>query len=106
MFYKADLFVTNSLQEGFGRTPVEAALCMVPVISTKETSLLEVTMNEVFYYENATDDEELAKKILEVLSNKPRKEKLKEIAEKLEEEYKEENVAKKYTELIDKILKD
>lgn len=92
------------MQEGFGRTPVEAAICKVPVISTKETSLPEVTMNEVYYYENATDDKELAEKILEVLKNKPSKEKLEEISNKLEEEYSEENVAKRYVKLLDKIL--
>ena len=92
------------MQEGFGRTPVEAAICKVPVILTKETSLPEVTMNEVYYYENATDDKELAEKILEVLKNKPSKEKLEEISNKLEEEYSEENVAKRYVKLLDKIL--
>ena len=80
LFYNADLFVTTSLGEGFGRTPVEAALCKIPVISTKETALPEATMNEVFYYENAIDEKELANKILEVLNNKPSKEKLEEIA--------------------------
>lgn len=105
LFYNTDLFVTTSMQEGFGRTPVEAAICKVPVISTKETSLPEVTMNEVFYYENATDDKELSEKILEVLNNKPSKEKLEEIANKLERAYSEENISKKLCSFIDEILK-
>lgn len=104
LFYNTDLFVTTSMQEGFGRTPVEAAICKVPVISTKETSLPEATMNEVFYYENAKDDKELAEKILEVLNNKPSKEKLEEIANKLEKEYSEDNIAKKFSKVIEEIL--
>ncbi len=92
------------MQEGFGRTPVEAAICKVPVISTKETSLLEATMNEVFYYQNGTDEEELAKKIVEVINDKPSKEMLEKIANKLEKEYSEENIAKKYIKLIEKML--
>ena len=65
----ANLFVTPSLFEGFGRTPVEAAICNRPVISTKETSLFEATMGLCSYVENATDENELAKLILEKLNN-------------------------------------
>ncbi len=106
LFYNADLFVTTSVQEGFGRTPVEAALCKVPVISTKETALPEATMNEVFYYENAKDEKELAKKILEVLENRPTEEKLEQIAKKLEKEYSEERIAKQYIDLINEVLNE
>lgn len=105
LLYNADLFVTTSLREGFGRTPVEAALCKVPVISSKETSLEEVTMGEVFYYEDGKNYEELAKRILEVLENKPSKEKLENISKKLKEEYSEEEIAKKYIKLLNEILK-
>ena len=105
LFYNTDLFITTSLMEGFGRTPVEAAMCKIPVISTKETALPEATMGEAFYYENAKDSEELANKILEVLNNRPTQDKLSEIARKLEEEYNEERIAKKYIELIEKIMK-
>lgn len=105
LFYNTDLFVSTSLMEGFGRTPVEAAICKVPVISTKETALPEATMNEVFYYENGTDDNELAEKILEVLNNKPTKERLEEISIKLEKEYTEEKIAQEYMDLIKKVLK-
>lgn len=104
IFYNADLFVTTSLMEGFGRTPIEAAICKVPVISTRETALPEATMNEAFYYDNATDDKELSYKILQVLENKPAKEKLEEISKKLTEEYSEEKIARQYMDLIDKIL--
>lgn len=104
LFYNADLFVTTSLLEGFGRTPVEAALCRVPVISTMETSLPEVTMGEVYYYKNPTDYNELADKIIEVINNKPSKEKLKEIAKKFTDEYNEEKIAKKYIILMNEIM--
>jgi len=106
LFYNADLFVTTSTQEGFGRTPVEAAMCSVPVISSLDTSLKEATLGLVNYYENSKDENELANKILEVLNNTPSKEKLDSIAKKLEKEYNEENIAKKYMNLIDEILKE
>lgn len=106
LFYNTDLFVTTSTQEGFGRTPVEAAMCSVPVISSQDTSLKEATLGLVNYYENSKDENELANKILEVLNNTPSKEKLDSIAKRLEKEYNEENIAKKYMNLIDEILKE
>ena len=94
------------MQEGFGRTPVEAALCEVPVISTKETSLPEATMNMVYYYEPPTDENALASRILDVLQNKPTKVQLKKIANKLEVEYNEKKIIEKYINLIKQILKE
>ncbi len=104
LLYNADLFISTSYMEGFGRTPVEAAMCKVPVISTKETSLQEATMNEVFYYKKPASYEELSLKIIEVLNNRPTKERLEEISEKLTKEYSEEKIAEKYEELINKIM--
>lgn len=105
LFYNAELFVTTSYMEGFGRTPVEAAICRIPVISTKETSLLEATMNKVYYYENATDSDELADKIIEVLENKISTEELENIAKKMEEAYSKTKIASEYLSLIDNIVK-
>lgn len=67
LYKAADVFVTTSLMEGFGYTPVEAAIAGTKVISTKETALPESTMGLVYYYEPATDPLTLSKKILEVL---------------------------------------
>ncbi len=106
LLYNADLFVTTSLREGFGRTPVEAALCKIPVISSKETSLEEATMGEVFYYENGKDHEELSSKMLEVLENKPSKEELERISKKLKESYDEGEIAKRYIEIIKEIMEE
>lgn len=69
-YYKnADLFITTSLLEGFGYTPIEAALYSVPVISTKESALYETTLGLLNYYNPATDENELSKKIIDVLSS-------------------------------------
>lgn len=95
------LFVTTSLFEGFGRTPVEAAICKIPVISTKETSLFEATMGLVNYVENPNDEVELSKLILEKLHNPDTKEKLENIAETLQNNYLPENCAEKYLKIFD-----
>jgi glycosyltransferase involved in cell wall biosynthesis len=71
LLFIARLFITTSLCEGFGYTPVEAALSGTEVISTMCGSLPEVTMNLVNYYYPATDYKELVKKIIELLQKEP-----------------------------------
>ena len=102
----ASLFVTPSLFEGFGRTPVEAAICKIPVISTKETSLYEATMGLCNYVENAKDEQELAALMLEKLENPDSEANLSETAEKLKANYEPVNLAKKYWELLKGISKN
>lgn len=96
----ATLFITPSLFEGFGRTPVEAAICKIPVISTKETSLYEATKGLVNYVENPLDEKELTRLIEDVLKNYPTEEKLTMIATNLQQNYKADNCAKKYIEIF------
>lgn len=43
LYSNASLFVSPSLMEGFGFTPIEAAIHCVPVVCTKETALYETT---------------------------------------------------------------
>ena len=100
----AALFVTPSLYEGFGRTPIEAAVCKVPVISTKETSLYETTMGLVSYYDNATDENELADTILTVIRNSPSQTTLSSIANTFKTTYAVKNCAQKYIALFNRIL--
>lgn len=96
----AAIFVTPSLFEGFGRTPVEAAICGIPVISTKETSLYEATQGLCTYVENPEDEKELADKIIDLIKNYPSEKTLSEIAQKLEERYQKENCAKLYLRIF------
>lgn len=96
----ANLFITPSLFEGFGRTPVEAAICKIPVISTKETSLFEATMGLCNYVENPMDENELATLILTKIKNPDSIEKLTKISEVLQEHYKPTICAKKYLDIF------
>ena len=68
LYNHARLFVTPSLYEGFGMTPIEAMAAGCPVISSKETSLYEVTKGLVRYYEPATDAESLCRTMEEELN--------------------------------------
>lgn len=69
LYSHADLYVTTSLYEGFGMTPIEAMGRGIPTISSKATSLPEVTLNKAFYYEPAEDDLVLSDLILNILDS-------------------------------------
>lgn len=69
LYTNCSLYVTTSLYEGFGMTPIEAMGRGKPTISSKSTSLPEVTRNKAHYYEPAEDDLALSKVMLEVLES-------------------------------------
>lgn len=85
-YSNADIFITTSLYEGFGFTPIEAAICKTPVISTTEGALKETTLNLLNYYSPSKNYNNLAQKIMEVLT-KTNEEKLSLISIKLAENY-------------------
>ena len=69
LYVKTGLFVTTSLFEGFGFTPIEAAMCGARVLSSEESALKETTLGLVDYYSPATDETALAGRILDVLAD-------------------------------------
>ena len=106
-YYKnASLFVTTSLYEGFGYTPIEAAICGTPVISTKDTALHETTMGMVNYYEPATDYISLKNKMIEILSSPPSIETLKNISEVFKSRYNYISQAKEIYDYISFSIKN
>lgn len=102
LFKNSSIFVTPSLDEGFGLTPIEAAIYSIPVISTKCTSLYEVTKGLVNYYENPTDYEELSSKLLSLINNPPDKNSLNNISQTLKECYSNRACASNYWEIFSK----
>ena len=106
LYKNAALFITASLHEGFGYTPVEAMILRVPVITSKETALPESTMNLAFYYEPGEDADALANQILFVLGDRPNKEKLDFISIKLREKYDLCKISSEYYELFTEIYQE
>jgi|LSQX01.3.fsa_nt_gb glycosyltransferase involved in cell wall biosynthesis len=100
LYENASLFVSPSLHEGFGFTPIEAAICMCPVLCSMSDSLPEVTKGQLNYYEPAEDENALAAEMSSLLNIPPTKEKLKEISEDFIQSYSPEKQALE----IEKIL--
>lgn len=98
----AALLVSPSLSEGFGRTPIEAAIVGIPVLTTKVDSLYEVTGGLLHYYEPPEDDKILAKTIEELLGDIPPMDALRNISGKFVYRYAPERVAKMYWEVMEK----
>ena len=103
LYANASLFVTPSLNEGFGRTPIEAAMFKVPVISTRCESLPEVTMELLNYYDPPCNEHILAEKIMEVLLKEPNGEMLGKISDIYREKYSSRKIAEQYWDLIEKV---
>ena len=95
LYKNADLFITASMYEGFGFTPIEAAINKVPVISSTCTALYETTLGLLNYYEPENDYKALSDKILLVLNCKD-KQRLEEISSILKEKYSLKNQALEY----------
>lgn len=104
LYQNAALFVSPSLCEGFGITPIEAALFGVPVITTRETSIPEATQNLLHYYEPAIDDTRLAEKILDVLQKEPDPDRMRSNQETFRKAYSPLTIARQYWDCFLKTL--
>lgn len=104
LYQNAKLFVTPSLYEGFGMTPIEAMAAECPVISSKETSLYEVTQGLVNYYEPATDADRLAdvmKTTLQKIDHgEITKAHLQDLHRRVYDSYNTDAIARQYLELF------
>lgn len=81
LYENATVFVTPSLNEGFGYTPIEAAIYKCPVISSIQEALPDSTQGLLHYYQPAMDSDKLAIAIKNVIETPPAKEKLENISE-------------------------
>jgi len=67
LYENALLFISPTMFEGFGMTPLEAMLFKTKVLVSDIEIMRESTFNSAFYFKNITDEYNLAKRILKVL---------------------------------------
>jgi len=103
LLQNCSLFVTPSENEGFGRTPIEAALSLKPVISTRATALEESTCGLLHYIDNPRDVQELADKILQVLQQPSAPEELTRIRQILAGKYNPQKIVEQYLQVFREI---
>lgn len=99
LYTHADLFVTPSLIEGFGYTPIEAAVLKTPVLVSNINTLMEVTQGKLESFD-PHDPEELAEKILNKITNPPTDEEKDAISTFFLEEYSLEKQIEQFTKVI------
>jgi len=103
LLYNSVLYITPSTFEGFGMTAVEAIFHKVPVISSTQEALMEVTFSNAFYYKPNNDEKKLADAILKVLDNYPDDLYLERLKEKALRSFHYIEIAKEYLTFFRKI---
>lgn len=104
LYNKASLFVSTSKREGFGYTPIEAAISKVPVICSTCEALPFSTQGVLNYYEPVDDYNVLANKMREILKNPPCDDKLNAIATKFKDDYSPKKQIETFCTLIQRIV--
>ena len=86
LYTHADLFVTPSLMEGFGWTPIEAAILKVPVLTSNIDVLREVSCGKLETFDPYSP-EDLAARMERILNNPPDEQKRQELSDFFLEKY-------------------
>lgn len=103
IYNKASLFVSTSKREGFGYTPIEAAISKVPVVCSTCEALPYTTQKLLNYYEPVDDYKILASKMRDLLKAPPSKDRLNTIATKFKDDYSPQKQIEHFCTLIQKM---
>lgn len=103
LYNLAELFVFPTFYEGWASPPLEAMRCGIPVIASNIPSLMEST-GGIATYCNPNNPENIAERMMEVLSDRSKYEKLKQDGLQFSSEYTWERCTKKTLELYEKLL--
>lgn len=99
-YRQAQLMVFPSLFEGFGMPAVEALGLGLPVLTTRCTSLPEVTLNLAEYLTDPESATEMATRITEMLRQRPRFLPTPEVVAQIRAAYAPRTVAQRFVNLI------
>ncbi len=101
LFSRASLFVSGSTMEGFGLTPIESAMHLVPAVCADIPPVRETTRSLLRYYSPVFDDAVLADEMLRALDEQPD---MRPIAREYESFYSRERQANAYIALFRRML--
>ena len=103
IYNRASLFISTSKREGFGYTPIEAAISKIPVVCSTCEALPYSTQKLLNYYTPVDDYNILASKMRDLLKNPPSKEHLNAIATKFKNDYSSQKQIEHFCTLIQKM---
>lgn len=104
LYSHADLFVSPSLKEGFGWTPIEAAILKTPVLVSDIEVFREVSCSKLTTFDPHSP-EDLAKHILDTLNNPPSDKEREEISNFFLERYSLKNQIEQLVSIMERDLK-
>lgn len=96
-------YVTASEYEGFGMPSVEALINKVPVVSSTQEALREVTFESAFYFSPSTDSDALADCLLALKDNYPDAGYLEDMKHKAVHNFDYLRITEKYLEFFNRI---
>ena len=99
LYSHTDLFVHPSLIEGFGWTPIEAAVSKAPVIVSNIDVMKEVTCGKIPVFDPYSS-EDLAAKMLDILNNPPSDDEREQLKVFFLQKYSLKNQIDRMTEVI------
>jgi len=103
VYNRASCFVFPSFYEGFGLPPLEAMACGTPVVASRASSIPEVCLDTVEYF-NPNDIDEISEKISLVLNDKDLQSKMIERGLKRASEFSWQKSADEHLKLFKEVL--
>ena len=103
LYHHASLFISPSLREGFGQTPIEASLHQVPVVVSDIDTLQEVTAGMVGTFDPLSV-ESISNAMLNALKKQPSVIELEHIAARYRSMYSSKRQIEQYKHLIESVI--
>ena len=94
------MFVSPSLKEGFGFTPIEAAILKTPVLVSDIEVFKEISCGKIPTFAPSSP-EDLAQHIMAILNNPPSEQEREELAEFFLHRYSLENQIRRLEEIME-----
>ena len=99
LYTHADLFVSPSLKEGFGWTPIEATILKTPALVSNIEVFKEISCGKIPTFDPYSP-EDIARQIMVILNNPPSEEERQKLSDFYSERYSLMNQIRRFEEII------